>query len=261
MFPHGLTLQATWTHGERRISPRTATIAWTRVHAITDQNTCLRRSHKWRDQQTYLSPRGRAESVRSSSRWTAAGGLTSRSRFDGHGEVRFSFSLRRSLEHRIPIRRRRRFVEEHHDRGPIEPRSRRDWAAIVDPSAWNLFHDHRSAVLENLEHDRCPIMVDRGQSRRRSWPILKQFLRLIHLQIGAESARIWCHDTAQRKPLPRCFKSVPHDRFNCPRNWVNFLFKKRCILPLKLNFWSTREKIKRVSRKVLSSRDPLLPSV
>ena len=39
MFPHGFTLQATWTRGERWISPRTATIAWTRVHAITDQNT------------------------------------------------------------------------------------------------------------------------------------------------------------------------------------------------------------------------------
>ena len=102
----------------------------------------------------------------------------------------FSLSSQRSLEHRIPIRRRRRFMEEHHDRGPIEPRSWRDRAAIVDPSAWNLFHDHRSTVLENLEHDRRPIVVDRGRSRRRSWPILKQFLRLIHLQIGADSMRI-----------------------------------------------------------------------
>ena len=28
MFPHGLTLQVTWTRGERPISSRTATIAW-----------------------------------------------------------------------------------------------------------------------------------------------------------------------------------------------------------------------------------------
>ena len=34
MFPHSLTLQLTWTRGECRISPRTATIEWTRVHAI-----------------------------------------------------------------------------------------------------------------------------------------------------------------------------------------------------------------------------------
>ena len=37
MFPHGLTLQVTWTRGERPISSRKATIAWTRVHAIIDQ--------------------------------------------------------------------------------------------------------------------------------------------------------------------------------------------------------------------------------
>ena len=37
MFPHGFTLQATWTRGQRRISPRTTTIAWTRVHAIINQ--------------------------------------------------------------------------------------------------------------------------------------------------------------------------------------------------------------------------------
>ena len=37
MFPHGLTLQVTWTRGECPISSRTATIAWTRVHAIIDQ--------------------------------------------------------------------------------------------------------------------------------------------------------------------------------------------------------------------------------
>ena len=29
MFPHGLTLQVTWTRGERPISSRTAMIAWT----------------------------------------------------------------------------------------------------------------------------------------------------------------------------------------------------------------------------------------
>ena len=47
----------------------------------------------------------------------------------------------------------------------IAVRSNRDRAAIVDPSAWNLFHDHRSAVPENLEHDRRPIVVNRGRSR------------------------------------------------------------------------------------------------
>ena len=42
MFPHGLTLQATWTCGERRISSRTATIAWTQVHVISKSSTCVK---------------------------------------------------------------------------------------------------------------------------------------------------------------------------------------------------------------------------
>ena len=37
-----LTLQVTWTHGERPISSRTATIAWTRVHAISKSSTCVK---------------------------------------------------------------------------------------------------------------------------------------------------------------------------------------------------------------------------
>ena len=41
MFPHGLTLQVTWTRGERPIFPQTATIAWTRVHAITKTTRAL----------------------------------------------------------------------------------------------------------------------------------------------------------------------------------------------------------------------------
>ena len=39
----------------------------------------------------------------------------------------------------------------------------------------------------------------------------------------------------------------------------NFPFKNRCILSFQLNFWSIREEIKRILRKVLS--DPLRPRV
>ena len=39
------------------------------------------------------------------------------------------------------------------------------------------------------------------------------------------------------------------------------LYKSMYFPPLFFNFWSTREEIKRVSMKVLSSRDPLIPSV
>ena len=42
MFP----LQVTWTRGERPISSRTATITWTRVHAIIKSTTCAKRRLK-----------------------------------------------------------------------------------------------------------------------------------------------------------------------------------------------------------------------
>ena len=58
MFPHGLTLQVTWTRGERRISPRTATIAWTRVHAIIKSARAKKREFKWMRSMAYLLPRG-----------------------------------------------------------------------------------------------------------------------------------------------------------------------------------------------------------
>ena len=58
MFPHGLTLQVTWTCGERRISPRTATIAWTRVHAIIKSARAKKKEFKWMRSMAYLLPRG-----------------------------------------------------------------------------------------------------------------------------------------------------------------------------------------------------------
>ena len=67
MFPHGLTLEATWTRGERRISSWTATIAWTRVHAISNSGTCRKYKGKWPDLRTYLTTRGRLSVIQLSS--------------------------------------------------------------------------------------------------------------------------------------------------------------------------------------------------
>ena len=70
-------------------------------------------------------------------------------------------SLRGNLERRILIRRRRRRVEEHHDHGPIGPRSRRDRAAIVIPGGRNHLPELRKVALEASDrgstHDRGPI--------------------------------------------------------------------------------------------------------
>ena len=45
----------------------------------------------------------------------------------------------------------------------------------MDPFAWNLSHDHRAAVPENLEHDRRSIVVDRG----RLWSIVVDRAKIV----------------------------------------------------------------------------------
>ena len=54
-------------------------------------------------------------------------------------------------------------MEELHDRGPIEPRSRRDRAAIVAPSVWNHFHSIGRRAMLDQDHNHGPIAA-------RSWP-------------------------------------------------------------------------------------------
>ena len=65
-------------------------------------------------------------------------------------------------------------MEEHHDRGPIEPQSRCDRAAIGAPAARNPLHDHRSTIPTHLEHDRRPIVRRSWPIVRRSWPIVRR---------------------------------------------------------------------------------------
>ena len=77
------------------------------------------------------------------------------------------------LQTAISIRRRRRLVEEHHDRGPIEPRSRRDRAAIVNPSAWNQFRDPQTTSKVDRDHDQTTITA-------RSWLLFEAKLKPMH---------------------------------------------------------------------------------
>ena len=67
------------------------------------------------------------------------------------------------------IGRCRRIEEESHDRGAIEPRSRRDRAAILQLSSRIHFNQIRRHFLEHLEHDRRPIVVRSWRDRGRSW--------------------------------------------------------------------------------------------
>ena len=68
-------------------------------------------------------------------------------------------------------------VEEPHDRGPIEPRSRRYQAAITQLLSRNRSHMIRRWPTELQDHDQHTIVArsrrDRGPIVVRSWPNLK----------------------------------------------------------------------------------------
>ena len=72
------------------------------------------------------------------------------------------------------IGRRRRIMEELRDPGAIEPRSRRDRAAIMEHLARNHPHRIREWPIKLQDHDRGPIVArswpDRGPIVVRSWP-------------------------------------------------------------------------------------------
>ena len=152
------------------------------------------------------------------------------------------------------IGRRRRIMEELRDCGAIEPRSRRDRAAIMEHLAWNHPHRIREWPIKLQDHDCGPIVA-------RSWPdrdpIVASFLK----QSQPKKPQIPELRRCQVKPLPWRCKSASTTRSTAHDFGPISLFKNSCTPSLFFNFWSTREEIKRVSRKVLSSRDPLLPRV
>ena len=208
MFPHDfLTLQATWTRGERRIGSE-------RRRSRGPKST--RSSIASRAENGDLSGTIGGLTGRHMATWGEPifiKNQTARSRSNGHATTDLSSLFGVDLERQIRIWRRRRRVEEHHDRGPIEPRSRRDRAAIGAPSARNPFHDHRSTVPKHQEHDRRSIVVNRGRSREDRGLILRLLLKRNSSQFGPEL-----------KPQRRSVQTAPttpwflaHDRFQWPR--------------------------------------------
>ena len=140
---------AAWRASDRI---RAVEIAWTRVHAITDYNTCLKKIVSGLRSMAYLAPRGRFWSAGSSSNGghcdhdhhrdlrPSDGGRSSESWTTRSGDRSHSFTWG-------VIGRLRGHVEELHDRGPIEPRSRRDRAAIVEHLLRNQLHECQTWFL------------------------------------------------------------------------------------------------------------------
>ena len=166
-----LTLQATWMRDERRISSWTATIAWTRVHAISDSGTCRKYKGKWPDLRTYLTTHGKFSVVRSSSSlihrrsgsWTSSNARTAVM----HRDIsNLSSDDGRSSQKWITIRSSsdgRRSMTKNYDRSPIVTRSRRDRSSIVPRldllSSRNHSNLRRRRPTEIQDHDRRSIVA------------------------------------------------------------------------------------------------------
>ena len=176
MFPHGLTLQATWTRGERRISSRTATIAWTKVHTISKSSTCVK---------CYLSK--------------AIGWLTWRhvatreapdllQKWITQDRDRTVHSPEDQSDGPDTLWKNSTIVAwSNRDRGAFEPRSESESGGIISTTS-----GRRST--NDQDHDRGPIVAK---------------MRLIWSQIQADFSRNWSHDTAPKESLPQRPQTTP----------------------------------------------------
>ena len=142
----------------------------------------------------------------------------------------------------ISIWRRRPIVEELHDRGPIEPRSRRDRAAIGRLTWGNRCQSIKRRSTDGQDHDRGPIAVQSWPDRGRNDGYSKQNLR-----------PTWEFWVRPKEALSRPCKTAPMTASTAHDSGPISLFKSMYFPLLFLNFWSIRERIKRISRKILSS--------
>ena len=175
---------------------------------------------------SYLSPRGSAESVQFSSNawvWFAA-----RSSSGGRHQA---VDLPPDWAHWIARSQSSTYWKRHQtaqtrrgrtqDRGPIEPRSRRDRAAITLLSLGNHLQSIGRQSTKDQDHDRRAIVA---RSWRKSWLFGSQIkAKLTPIRRGIE-ATIYAHGIARSTPSNRL-----HDRLHCPRSLGQFPSLKACI--------------------------------
>ena len=175
----------------------------------------------WTGVFSYLTPRGRAESVRSSSRWTAGDGFISRSRSDGYDEDRI-FSLLAGIwsvgfqsdgvgdtwkNTTIAVRSNR-------DRGAIEL-----WSWILPRGIYSTtFARHFRSIWNTIDALSWSIT-------RRSWPTLKLFLKRNSSQFGPDLKPE--RRSVQTAPTTPWFRA--HDRLYRPWCSGQFPSLKACI--------------------------------
>ena len=172
-------------------------------------------------------------------------------RFSSDGCNR-SWSWRRTWsyhDHKISIERRRKLMEELHDRGAIEPRSRCDRAAIVAPSTRNRSDD--SPTWSDGVWLMTRITID-----ARSWPDrgvivvpLKWKLRRIYRTSGS-------HDTARGNRFHDLAKLLPRSHQTASKSGLIFTLKTHVILPCSSTFDRFMKELSEFRSRSLVHRDP-----
>ena len=138
------------------------------------------------------------------------------------------------------------------DRGRT-PRSRRDRAAIEEKMARDRsrFVSHRSA-----SDRRSPSSMIDSRSRPNRGAIVAKIVAHVKRNWSwnqADSSRIWSHDPCPRNRLHDAWKPLPRTRQLATIFGPISSLKTHVFLLLFFNFWSIREGIKRISRKIFSS--------
>ena len=227
-----------------RLQEGSAMITWTRVHAIMHQRTCAIEGLSDMLDERHVAARNGITFHRTAAILIAIflqirrlamelpdGGLSdSRSRSDGHGDVRSWPSIFLML-HRAVQRFRGRTPRSRSDRTAIAARSSRDRGIFgMDWRRWS-----RRMVLNE---DGTRRGHDRGSIASRSWSDRCLIATTIKRDRGVywseNQAKITANSGASKSPegtAPTTPANRLHDRSNDPRIRAKVLFKKACILP------------------------------
>ena len=232
MFPHGLTCAVSVAAYRTSDVIKTATIAWTRVHVIIKSITCAKVRLKWRGSDDLPRTTWQPEDLPI--------GIESK-------------GLR-------CIRRPRLFAiticgspsdgaETSWKNFAIEPWSRRDRAAIAQISSRNRSDRIRRRPTDLQDHDRRTIVA---RSRRDRGAIVAKIGGFFIMKSGQNRRGIEAASSPSGT-APTTLANRLHGRSNDPGSSDQFPSLKACIPLLLMNFWSIREGIKQISRKIFIS--------
>ena len=209
------------------------------VHLISIMSMCSIGGISGWDRGLTLVTSGGARSVRSPSRFDH--GFIGRA-FIGRSR---SFAISAIEEHRVDTS----WWFDLHRTGDAS-----GWRGAI-LSKWWRSDDSNWSWTTIVAHDRGSIVVrslcDHGPIAPRSW--------LIQPRRCQVKGAMTLPSEGPRSPCDRGHQTHPTTASNGPNFRAQILFKTNVFSPFFFNFWSIREELKWISRKVLSSRDPLLP--